>query len=66
MLRKERLYANLEKCTFCTSKVVFLGYVVSAHGIEVDESEIEAIRNWPIPVNVSQIRSFHGHASVYR
>jgi hypothetical protein len=25
-LRKEKLYANLVKCTFCTDKVVFLGY----------------------------------------
>jgi hypothetical protein len=29
VLRTEKLYANLEKCTFCTNKVVFLGFVVS-------------------------------------
>lgn len=29
-LRKEKLYANLEKCNFCLDKLVFLGYVVSA------------------------------------
>ena len=29
VLREEKLYANVEKCTFCTSKVVFLGFVVS-------------------------------------
>ena len=28
ILRKECLYANLEKCTFCTDKVLFLGFVV--------------------------------------
>jgi hypothetical protein len=28
-LRKEKLYANLGKCTFCTDKVFFLGFVVS-------------------------------------
>ena len=26
--RKEKLFANLEKCTFCTDQVVFLGFVV--------------------------------------
>ena len=66
VLRKEHLYANLEKCTFCTNKVVFFGFVVSSQGVEVDESKIEAIKNWPTPLNVSQIRSFHGLAGFYR
>jgi len=29
VLKTEKLFANLEKCTFCKDKVVFLGYVVS-------------------------------------
>ena len=66
VLRKECLYANLEKCTFCTDKVVFLGFVVSAHGVEVDEEKIKAIREWLPPQNVSQVRSFLGHAGFYR
>jgi hypothetical protein len=35
-LREARLFANLKKCTFCTYRVVFLGYVVTPQGIEVD------------------------------
>ncbi|XP_044428442.1 uncharacterized protein [Triticum aestivum] len=66
VLRTEKLYANVEKCSFCTNKVVFLGYVVSGQGIEVDESKVEAIKNWPTPMNVSQVRSFHGLAGFYR
>lgn len=66
VLRAEKLYANMEKCSFCTNKVVFLGYVVSGQGIEVDESKVEAIKNWPTPINVSQVRSFHGLAGFYR
>ncbi|KAK1628254.1 hypothetical protein QYE76_002569 [Lolium multiflorum] len=54
VLRDNQLYGNLEKCTFCKDKVIFLGYVVSKHGVEVDESKIEAIQNWPTPMNVSQ------------
>ena len=30
VLRKQRLFANLKKCTFYTDKFVFLGFVVSA------------------------------------
>ncbi|KAK1686551.1 hypothetical protein QYE76_047399 [Lolium multiflorum] len=66
VLRDNKLYGNLEKCTFCKDKVIFLGYVVSQHGVEVDVSKIEAIQNWPTPMNVSQVRSFHGLAGFYR
>ena len=66
VLRKEKLFANLKKCTFCIDKVVFLGFVVSAHGIEVDEEKVKAIREWPTPKSASEVRSFHGLAGFYR
>jgi hypothetical protein len=66
VLRKECLFANLAKCIFCTDKVVFLGFVVSAQGVEVDEEKIKVVREWMPPQNVSQVRSFLGLASFYR
>jgi hypothetical protein len=30
VLRDARLFGNLEKCTFCTDRVSFLGYVVTS------------------------------------
>ena len=66
VLRDNKLYGNLAKCTFCKEKVIFLGFVVSKNGVEVDESKIEAIKNWPTPMNISQIRSFLGLAGFYR
>jgi hypothetical protein len=44
-LRETHLFANLEKCTFCTDWVAILGYVVTAQGIEVDEVKIETIKS---------------------
>ncbi|KAH9792721.1 hypothetical protein KPL71_004248 [Citrus sinensis] len=53
VLRKEKLYANLKKCSFCTNQIVFLGYVVSAKGIKVDEEKLKAIKEWSTPKSVS-------------
>ena len=58
VLRKEKLYANLKKCSFCTNHIVFLSYIVSTKGIEVDEEKVKAIKEWPIPKSVSEVRSF--------
>jgi hypothetical protein len=65
-LRAARLYANLEKYIFCTDRVAFLGYVVTSQGIEVDGAKIDAIRSWPTPQTITQVRSFFGLAGFYR
>lgn len=44
VLRHERLFANLEKCTFCMDKLVFLGFVISSIGIHADEEKVKAIK----------------------
>jgi hypothetical protein len=64
-LREARLFANLEKCIFCTDRVAFLGYVVTPQGIEVDEGKIEAIKSWPIPATLTQLQSFLGLVGFY-
>ena len=40
IFRKEKLFPNLKKCTFCMDKIVFLGFVVSAQGIQVDKEKV--------------------------
>ena len=49
-----------------TDSVLFLGYVVSKDGLSVDESKVIAVKQWPIPTIVHEVRSFHGLMSFYR
>ena len=65
-LRCESLYDNMDKCVFCMDHVVFLGFVVSSLGVQVDQEKVKAIQEWPTPKIVGEVRSFHGLASFYR
>ena len=56
----------MEKCLFGVDKLVFLGFIVSSTGVHVDESKINAIKTWPQPTNLQQVRSFLGLAGFYR
>ncbi|XP_074292167.1 uncharacterized protein LOC141619029 [Silene latifolia] len=65
-LRGQKLYGKKEKCSFLVESVIFLGYVVSKDGVSVEQSKIEAIKSWPTPKSVTDVRSFQGLASFYR
>ena len=42
-----------------------MGYIISEEGIKVDPKNIEAIRGWSAPKNVTEVRSFMGLAGYY-
>ena len=66
LLREKQLYAKFKKFEFWLEKVGFLGHVINKEGISVDLAKIEAIKDWPRPTNVTEVRSFLGLAEYYQ
>jgi transposase InsO family protein len=46
--------------------VNYLGYVLSQDGVSASEDEVKAVKNYPTPRNVRDVRAFLGLASFYR
>jgi hypothetical protein len=65
-LREYKLYGKLSKCSFYQSKIHYLGHVISDVGIVMDLAKVEAIMEWPAPMNVPEVRSFMGLEGYYR
>ncbi|XP_061362621.1 uncharacterized protein LOC133306330 [Gastrolobium bilobum] len=66
ILKEKQLYAKWSKCEFWLSEVQFLGHIISAEGIAVDPSKVEAVMNWERPKTITEVRSFLGLAGYYR
>ena len=66
LLRDHQLYAKFSKCDIWLTEVRFLGHVVSASGVSVDQEKVEALMGWERPKSVFEIPSFLGLAGYYR
>ncbi|GJZ50909.1 putative nucleotidyltransferase, ribonuclease H [Tanacetum coccineum] len=54
ILHQKKLYAKFSKCDFWLGQVAFLGHIVSADGITMDPSKVEAITKWPRPTTLKR------------
>jgi len=66
VLRAQRLYLKPSKCEWMLPEVEFLGHRIGRDGLSVDPHKVDAVRQWPAPRNVSELRSFLGLAGYYR
>jgi transposase InsO family protein len=65
-LVEHKLYAKLSKCEFHTTRVAYLGFIVSTDGISMEEDRVATIKGWPTPKSVRDVRIFLGFANYYR
>ena len=67
LLREKQWYVKAQKCSFFMRTVKFLGFRVSAAGVQPDQAKIEAISRWPLPLRTRKdVQKFLGLASYYR
>jgi len=57
---------NPAKCILGKTKIKFLGYEVAASGTRPLPEKVEAIKNFPKPTTIKQLRQFLGMINFYR
>jgi hypothetical protein len=65
-LQMNKLLINLKKCSFMKDKMLYFRFVIYKDGLKMDYKKVQEIVNCPTPINVFEVRSFHGLASFYR
>ena len=65
-LKEYGLKLSPEKCRFFQSSVRYLGHVVSEHGVQTDPEKIAALKTWPVPQHLKELKAFLGFCGYYR
>eukprot|EP00794_Sanderia_malayensis_P018389 gene18389-biopygen12333 len=65
-IEKAGLTLKPAKCQWLRRSVKFLGHIVSEEGVTVDPAKVSSVKNFPIPQNKTDVRSFLGLTGYYR
>jgi hypothetical protein len=65
MLDKHQFYIKERKFLFAQSSLEYLGHVITSEGNATDPYKVAAVKQWPVPTNVNELRSFLGLTDYY-
>lgn len=65
-LRKANLKIQPDKCEFLRKEVAYLGHLITKDGVKPNPNKVAAIKEFPIPTNTKEIKSFLGLSGYYR
>ncbi|XP_022971652.1 uncharacterized protein LOC111470335 [Cucurbita maxima] len=65
-LREHQLYVKREKCAFVQQRIKFLGHVIEAGKVGMEEEKVKATKEGKITSSVTEVRSFLGLTNYYR
>lgn len=66
VLRKHQFFLKRSKCVFGKTELSYLGHIISQQGVAADPSKTEAMKKWPTPTSISELRGFLGLTGYYR
>nr|XP_051210878.1 uncharacterized protein LOC127328311 [Lolium perenne] len=66
VLRDQQLTLQRSKCSFAKQNLEYLGHVIGINGVATDSSKITAVKDWPRPKNLKELRRFLGLTGYYR
>lgn len=65
-LQAANLKLKTKKCCLFANQVTYFGHVVQEQGTATDPAKIAAVRDWPVPANVTELLSFLGLCGYYQ
>lgn len=65
-LRDTELKLQVDKCEFLKPELEYLGHLITPSGVKPNPAKLSAIKNFKIPKNVTQVKSFLGLTGYYR
>jgi hypothetical protein len=66
ILRKANLKIKASKCKFAVEKVKYLGFVISAEGLQCDPVKLKVVQEYEVPKNLKTLRSWLGLTNYFR
>ena len=60
ILRSHQLFLKKSKCNFGETRMAYLGHVITATGVAVDEVKVQAVLDWPEPHLLRPCKGFWG------
>lgn len=65
-LKEVNLKLNAGKCQYLKKSIVYLGHNISDKGVLSNNTKIEAIKKYPVPKNVDEVKRFVAMLNYYR
>lgn len=66
ILRQNRLFLKPPKCKFEVDHVKYLGHITRQGEIRMNPKKIKAIKEWPLPRNVTELQEVLGLGNWFR
>jgi hypothetical protein len=66
ILNQQKFFLKESNCVFGQQQLEYLGHLISGKGVATEASKIVFVQQWPIPVNIKQLRGLLGLTGYYR